>query len=148
MIHQDPILKYIFYFDKCFEFLSQMFLKVAKYFFNKKEFDIALRSLDQAEKLSKPRQGDVDVWIKKAEVFLENGSFKKSLHISEQILKQKGKSWLSTENCHIDKYPGLENSSVATLLKGQSLFNLCHFEHALIMFHRGDKLNLHSHTFR
>ena len=125
-----------------------MFLKVAKYFFNKKEFDIALRSLDQAEKLSKPRQGDVDVWIKKAEVFLENGSFNKSLHISEQILKQKGKSWLSTDNDHIDKYLGLENSSVATLLKGQSLFNLCHFEHALIMFHRGDKLNLHSHTFR
>ena len=36
----------------------------------------------------------------------------------------------------------------AIFIKAQALFNLCDFEHAAIMFHKGDRLQTHTDVFR
>ena len=41
-----------------------------------------------------------------------------------------------------------KHSATAIYVKGQSLFNLCNFEHALIMFNKGDRLDLHTDFFK
>ena len=41
-----------------------------------------------------------------------------------------------------------KHSATAIYVKGQSLFNLCNFEHALIMFNKRDRLDLHTDFFK
>ena len=62
---------------------------------------------------------------------LNMGSYLKAFKFAEIILHQ----------------PGYKKSINAIYVLSQALFNLCDFEHALIMFHKGKRLSPHSNIF-
>ena len=69
--------------------LLQMFHKVAKYYGNKKQLELARDWLDRAEKCQKSRRRDWSVVVTKARILLESGEYHKSLKLAETVLQAK-----------------------------------------------------------
>ena len=115
--------------DKCAP-NSKMFHRLAKYYASKKEPGLAMEALENAQKLL-DNDGNFDIMETEALLHLNMGNYIDALKSAEIILRQS--------KC--------KDSLVATYVKGQALFNICDFEHALIMFHKGIKLKPNSVTF-
>ena len=69
--------------------LLQMFHKVAKYYGNKKQLELARDWLDRAEECQNSRRRDWSVVVTKARILLESGQYHKSLKLAETVLQAK-----------------------------------------------------------
>ena len=67
-----------------------MFHKIAKYYIKKRDFDLAIESLEEAQKLENVRHRDTNVMITKAKVFMEMGRYENAFQLADKILHQKG----------------------------------------------------------
>ena len=67
----------------------QMFHKVAKYYGNKKQLELARDWLDRAEECQNSRRRDWSVVVTKARIMLESGQYHKSLKLAETVLQAK-----------------------------------------------------------
>ena len=68
-----------------------MYHKIAKYHEKKGNFDLAMESIYEAEKLENVRHRDLNVMITKANLFLQVGLYHQSYKLADQILHQDGK---------------------------------------------------------
>ena len=96
---------------------SDLLRREAFYHFKKKNFihalECATRAQDQTE------ETDFDILILQAELELHTGDFKSALKTAGTVLRERKKS------------------RKAIFIKAECLYNLCQFEHALIMYHKG-----------
>ena len=96
---------------------KEMFLKEAQYFMKRNNIRCAEKCSDKAKDYSD------DIYHKtvtiKAEIQMKKGNYKEALNLSGSIVA-------------LDKHNGR-----ALYIKAESLFNLCYFEKALVVFHRG-----------
>ena len=67
----------------------QMFHKVAKYYGNKKQLDLARDWLDRAEKRQNSRRRDWSVVVTKARILLESGQYDGALQLAETVLQAR-----------------------------------------------------------
>ena len=67
----------------------QMFHKVAKYYGNKKQLELARDWLDRAEECQNSRRRDWSVVVTKARILMESGQYQKSLKLAETVLQAK-----------------------------------------------------------
>ena len=67
------------------------------------------------------KERDFSIYETESKLHLDSGNYLKALKCAEIVLWQ----------------PYYKNSLKAIYVKSQALFNLCDFEHALIMFHKG-----------
>ena len=104
--------------DKCAP-NSKMFHRLAKYYANKKNTKLAMIALKDAQKLALEK--DYSIQETEAKIYLDMGNYLKALKCAEVVLWQ----------------PEYKKSLTAIYVKSQALFNLCDFEHALIMFNKG-----------
>jgi tetratricopeptide (TPR) repeat protein len=110
---------------------SKMFHRLAKYYAHKKETNLAMIALEDARKLFYEDEQNFDIMETEAKLHLDMGNYLKAFKCAEIILHP----------------PGYKDSITAIYVKGQALFSLCDFEHALIMFYKGKKINPNSHIF-
>ena len=107
--------------DKCAP-NSKMFHRLAKYYANKKAMKLAMAALEDAQKFKvDANERDYTIVETEARLHLDTGNYLKALKCAEIVLWQ----------------PNFKQSSRSIFVKSQALFNLCDFEHALIMFHKG-----------
>ena len=69
--------------------LLQMFHKVAKYYGNKKQLELARDWLDRAEECQKSQRRDWSVVVTRARILLESGQYHKALKLAETVLQAK-----------------------------------------------------------
>jgi hypothetical protein len=96
---------------------SDLLRREAFFHFKKKNFvhalECATRAQDQTE------ETDFDILILQAELELVTRDFKSALKTAGTVLRERKKS------------------RKAIFIKAECLYNLCQFEHALIMYHKG-----------
>ena len=88
-------------------------------------------------------------------ILLESGQYHKALKLAETVLQAKADigfyfcKYFQNLICSCNQlFAETVISTDAIYVKAQSLFNLCDFEHSLIMFHRGDKLDSNTKIFQ
>ena len=96
---------------------SDLFHREALYHFKKKNFAHALECAARAQDLLE--EVDYDILTTQADLEFQNGNYNNALKIAGTVLREKKKSWK------------------AIYIKAECLYNLCEFEHALIMYHKG-----------
>ena len=102
---------------------SKMFHRLAKYYANKKETNLAMNALEDAQRLvTDAKEKDFSIQETEARLHLDTGKYEKALKCAEKVLWQ----------------PNYKNSLMAIYVKSQALFNLCDFEHSLMAFHKGN----------
>ena len=107
--------------DKCGP-NSKMLHRLAKYYAGKKETNLAMAALEEAQSLVvEEKDKDFSLQVTEARLNLETGNYLQALKSAEIVLWQ----------------PEYKKSLTALYVKAQSLFNLCDFERALITFHKG-----------
>ena len=109
--------------DKCAP-NSKMFHRLAKYYAKKKKTKLAMIALEDAQKLTLADK-DYSLQETEARLHLDTGNYLKALKCAEIVLWQ----------------PEYKKSLTAIYVKSQALFNLCDFEHALIMFNKGEYID-------
>ena len=67
-----------------------MFHKIAKHYVKKKDYQRAIQSLEQAEKLQHVRHKDFNVLSTKAKALLDVGCYQQSLQLANAILHNQG----------------------------------------------------------
>ena len=102
---------------------SKMFHRLAKYYAHKKETNLAMIALEDARKLFYENEQNFDIMETEARLHLDMGNYLKAFKCAEIILHQ----------------PGYKDSIKVIYFKGQALFSLCDFEHALIMFYKSNQ---------
>ena len=103
---------------------SKMFHRLAKYYASKKEIKLAMDALEDAQRLAekeKDKEKDYNMYETEAKLHLSTGNYLKALKCAEKVLWQEE----------------FKASQTAIYVKSQALYNLCDFEHALIMFYKG-----------
>ena len=101
---------------------SKMFHRLAKYYASKKEIKLAMDALEDAQRLAeKAKEKDYSMYETEAKLHLSTGNYLKALKCAEKVLWQEE----------------FKTSQTAIYVKSQALYNLCDFEHALIMFYQG-----------
>ena len=96
-----------------------LFHREAFYHFKKKNFIDALQCAEKAQDLTE--ETDLDVLTLQAELELQTGDYQSALKSAGTILVQRKNSWK------------------AIYIRAECLYNMCEFEHALIMYHKGKK---------
>ena len=78
-----------------------MFHKIAKHYVKKRDYQRAIQSLEEAEKLQHIRHPDFNVLSTKAKTLLDIGSYQESLQLASTILHHKGIINLYFDNCFL-----------------------------------------------
>ena len=99
---------------------SKTFHTEARFQIKLGKLERAMETLGMAEQMAESL--DFDVLMTKAEALLSMGEYRAALRTAETILCTK------------------KQSLTAMRVKADSLFNLCDFEHALVMYHKGRNL--------
>ena len=94
-----------------------LFHRKALYHFKKKNFTNALQCATRAQ--DSTDETDFDILTLQAELELQTGDYPSALKNAGTVLRERKTSWK------------------AVLIKAECLYNLCEFEHALIMYHKG-----------
>ena len=92
-IHQLQVQRYKldYIFSQLFFFCYlKMFHKIAKHYVKKRDYQRAIQSLEEAEKLQHIRHPDFNVLSTKAKTLLDIGSYQESLKLATTILHNKG----------------------------------------------------------
>ena len=103
-IHQLQVQRYKldYIFSQLFFFCYlKMFHKIAKHYVKKRDFQRAIQSLEEAEKLQHIRHPDFNVLSTKAKTLLDIGSYQESLLLATTILHNKGIINLQFDNCFL-----------------------------------------------
>lgn len=97
---------------------QDLLFREAFYHFKKKRFGHALQCATRAQELSE--ETDLDILTLQAELEVQTGDYQAALKSAGTILRENKNNWK------------------ALFIKAECLYNLCEFEHALIMYYRGN----------